>query len=139
MRRRLHLVAVILFVIVFLLDLAIWGAVPGLPDVGEGIARSARSETLLATTYILLGGMLDAAVPALGEFGAGFFTRAVGEAFPSIVEAPNLAMDLIFSSRFYGTHGWLKTLYWAAPVLLVLSIVLWARKPKTIRLVGGRR
>lgn len=138
MRRRLHLVAVILFVTVFILDLAIWGAVPGLPDVGEGIARSARAETLLATTYITLGSALDGLVPALGEFGADFFTRAVGEAFPGIVENPNLAMDAIFSSRFNGTHAWLKTLYWAGPLLFFLAIVLWARKPKTINLVGRR-
>lgn len=139
MRRRLHLVAVILFLIVFFLNLAIWGAVPDLPDIGAGIARSARAETVLATTYIVLGGMLNGAIPALGEFGAGFFTRAVGEAFPKIAEYPNLAMDVIFSSRLNGTHAWLKTLYWAAPVLLLLSIVLWARKPKTVSLVGGRR
>ena len=139
MRRRLHLVAVILFLLVFFFNLVIWGAVPGLPDVGEGIARSARSETLLATTYINLGAMLDGFIPALGEFGAGFVTRAIGEAFPTIVENPNLARDIIFSSRFNGTHAWLKTLYWAGPVLLLLSIVLWARKPKTISLVSGRR
>ncbi|MBN8482457.1 MAG: hypothetical protein J0L88_12815 [Xanthomonadales bacterium] len=138
MRRRLHLVAVILFLAVLVFDLVVWGAVPGLPEVGESIARSARSEAPLATTFITLGAILDGAVPALERFGAGLFTDALADAFPRIVENPNLAMDLVFSTRLNATHGWLKLLYWAAPVLLLASLLLWVRKPKKVSLIGRR-
>lgn len=138
MRKRLHLIATILFFAVFLFDLVVWGAVPGLADAGAAIERSAGNEAPLATTYITLGAMLDGAVPALERFGAGVLTDALGELFPRIVESPPLAMDLIFSTRLNGTHGWLKTLYWGAPVLLVLSLLLWVRKPKKVSLMGRR-
>ncbi len=138
MRRRLHLVTVILFVLVLLFNLVVWGAVPGLPEVGESIARSARSEAPIATTFIALGSILDGAVPAFERFGSALLTDALGEAFAQIVENPNLAMDLVFSTRLNATHGWLKLMYWAAPVLLVLSLVLWVRKPKKVSLIGRR-
>ncbi len=44
MRRHLHTIALILFVLVFLFDLVLWGTVPGLPDVGTSIERSAHAE-----------------------------------------------------------------------------------------------
>ncbi len=138
MRRRLHLVAVILFLVVLLFNLVVWGAVPGLPEVGESIARSARSEAPLATTFITLGSILDGAVPAFERFGAGLLTDALGDGFARIVENPNIAMDLVFSTRLNATHGWLKLMYWATPVLLVLSLLLWVRKPKKVSLIGRR-
>lgn len=138
MRKRLHLIATMLFFAVFLFNLTVWGAVPGLADVGPAIQRSAGNEAPLATAYITLGAMLDGALPSFGRFGAGVLTDALGEIFPRIVESPPLAMDLIFSSRLNGTHAWLKTLYWGAPVLLVLSLLLWVRKPKKVSMMGRR-
>ena len=138
MRRRLHLVASILFVIALLFDLVVWGAVPGLPEVGAGIERSARNEALLASTYIALGSYIDRMLPALEAFGAGLMTSAIGDAFARIAENPNLAMDLILTQSFNRTHGWLKTMYWATPVLLAISALLWARKPKKVSLIGRR-
>lgn len=55
MRRHLHTIALILFVLVFLFDLVLWGAVPGLPDVGTSIERSAHAEAVLASLYLALG------------------------------------------------------------------------------------
>lgn len=138
MRKRLHLIATFLFLAVLMFNLVVWGAAPGLADVGPAIERSAGNEAPLATTYIALGSMLDAAVPALERFGAGVLTDALGEIFPRIIDSPPLAMDFIFSTRLNGTHAWLKTMYWAAPVLLVLSLLLWARKPKKVSLMGRR-
>lgn len=138
MRKRLHLVVTFLFLAVLLFDLVVWGAVPGLADVGPAIARSAGNEAPLATTYITLGALLDGRLPALERYGASVFTEALGEIFPRIVEAPPLAMDLIFSNRLNGTHAWLKTMYWGAPVLFVLTLLLWLRKPKKVSLMGRR-
>jgi hypothetical protein len=138
MRKRLHLVALILFLVVLLFDLVVWGAVPALPEVGPAIERSAGNEAPLATSYIMAGALLDRWVPAFEHYGAAVLTDAIGEIFPRIIESPPLAMDLIFSSRLNGTHAWLKTMYWAAPVLLVLTLLLWVRKPKKVSLVGRR-
>ena len=138
MRRRLHLVAIVLFVVASLFNLIVWGAVPALPDVGAAIENSARKEALLASTYITLGSHVDRFVPALGTAGAALMTSAASEAFAQIGEDPNVAMDLILTRTFNRTHGWLKTMYWATPILLALSALLWARKPKKVSLIGRR-
>ena len=138
MRRRLHLIAISLFVIALLFDLVVWGAVPTLPDVGAAIEGSARKEAFLASIYITLGSFLDGLLPALESTGAAVMTSAIGEAFARIAEAPNIAMDVILSESFNRTHGWVKTMYWATPILFALSALLWARKPKKVSLIGRR-
>lgn len=138
MKRRLHLIALGLFVVVLLADLVMWGAVPTLPDVGVAIERSARNEALLASTYIALGSRLDAWVPMLGNAGAAMMTSAISPAFERIGEDPSVAMDLILNSSYSRAHFWLKFAYWGAPILLVLSLVLWVRKPKQVSLIRGR-
>ena len=105
MRRHLHTIALILFVLVFLFDLVLWGAVPGLPDVGTSIERSAHAEAVLASLYLALGVPLDAAVGALHSLGTGIMTAGLGPGFERILAEPHVAMDLIFSSSFNATHG----------------------------------
>lgn len=138
MTKHLHVIAFVMFLVVLGFNLIVWGAVPSLPDVGPDIERSAGKEAMFASGYIALGRHLDAAVPSLGNYGAKIMTASVGESFARIREQPNVAMDLILSSRYNRTHGWLKFCYWAAPALLVLTILLWARRPKKVRLIGAR-
>jgi len=141
MKRSLPIVATILFVLSLAYDLIVWGAVPAVPDVGEAIAASARREALLASTYIALGSPLDSAVPALQAFGEERVVAAFGEGFERIRVDSTVAMDLIFSSRWNAMHAWLKTVYWWPPILLVLSALLWWRRPRKVHSFGrsGRR
>lgn len=138
MRKHLHTIALILFLFVFFIDLVLWGAVPTLPDVGDHIVRSANTEAVLASLYIALGTPLDAFLPALGNLGAQVMTQGLDGSFAQIVESPNLAMDLIFNASYNSTHGWIRTFYWAAPVMLVVFLILWAVKPKTVSLIRKR-
>ncbi|HMM66288.1 MAG TPA: hypothetical protein PKC03_05045 [Dokdonella sp.] len=138
MRKHLHTIALVLFLLVFAIDLALWGAVPGLPDVGPHIERSANSEAMLASLYMSLGVPLDGFLSFLGDFGTRVMTRGLEGSFAQILEAPNLAMDLVLNGSYNSTHGWIKTLYWASPVLLVLFLILWALKPKTVSLIRKR-
>jgi hypothetical protein len=138
MRRHLHTIALILFVLVFLFDLVLWGTVPGLPDVGTSIERSAHAEAVLASLYLALGVPLDAAVGALHSLGTGIMTAGLSPGFERILAEPHVAMDLIFSSSFNATHGLIKWLYWAAPVLLVLYVLLWIMRPKQVAFIKKR-
>lgn len=138
MRKHLHTIALVLFLLVFFFDLVFWGAVPGIDQVGPHIERSAGNEAVLASLYMALGVPLDGFLPALGSFGAQVMTRGLEPAFAQILEAPNLAMDLILNDSFNATHGWIKTLYWAPPVLLVAFLVLWVTRPKTVSLIRKR-
>jgi hypothetical protein len=133
MKVRPYLLALVLFVFCLLYDLIVWGSVPLLPDVGSAIADSARREAPLATTYIALGGVLDNTVPVLGSVGASILETAWSEGFARIREDPGVAMDLVFGNRWNFSHGWLKAMYWAAPILLAITAILWLRKPKPVR------
>lgn len=135
MKRRLHLVASILFVVTLAYDAVVWGALPALPDVGESIADSARREAPIAATYVALGSGVDAAVPLLQAFGARRLEQAFGEGFERIRSDSTVAMDLIFNTTWNGEHRWLKTMYWAPPFFLLLALVLWTRRPRQVRVL----
>ena len=135
MKNRLHVIALVLFVLCFLYNLVVWGSVRVLPEVGPSIADSARREAPLATTYITLGDILDSAVPSLQAFGSERLTAAFGEGFERIRADPTVAMDLIFDTTWNASHRWIKTMYWAAPVLLLLTLILWVRRPKAVHMV----
>lgn len=138
MKRHLHLIALGLFFIALFADLVMWGAVPALPNAGVAIERSARNEAFLASTYIAIGSRLDAAVPMLGNAGVAMMTNALSPTFERMGEDPSVAMDLILKSSGNRAHFWLKFAYWGAPILFVMTLVLWARKPKTISLIRQR-
>lgn len=138
MRRHLHTIVLVIFALALMLDFVFWGAVEDLPDVGAHIARSAHSEAVLASAYMFIGGFLDSAVSSLHGFGTSVMTDALSPVFARIIEAPNLAMDLIFSETSNSTHRWVKWLYWAPPILLVLYALLWAIRPKNIKLIPTR-
>ncbi len=138
MRRHLHTIALILLGLALLFDLVLWGAVPDLPEVGPQIARSANSEAILASTYMALGAYLDAAVSGLHAFGTHMMTDALSPGFARIIEEPSVAMDLILNSTFNRSHEWVKTMYWAPPVLLVVFGILFAFRPKQVKLIRTR-
>jgi hypothetical protein len=135
MKNRLHLIALVLFAVCFLYDIVVWGGVQALPDVGPAIADSARREAPLAATYIAIGEVVDSAMPALATFGSARLTDAFSDGFERIRADPSVAMDLIFSSRWNASQSWIKCMYWATPILLLLSVILWVRRPKQVRVI----
>jgi hypothetical protein len=135
MKNRLHVFALIIFAISFLYDIVVWGGVNQLPDVGRGIADSARREAPLATTYIAIGSIVDSALPSLGAFGSAQLDSAWSDGFERIRSDSAVAMDLVLGPTWNATHQWVKTMYWAAPIFFVLSVILWVRRPKQLRAV----
>lgn len=139
MKRNLHVIALVLFLLTLGYNLLVWGAAPLLPEVGDAIAGSARREAPLAATYVMLGSPIDAAVPALQAFGEQRLTSALGEGFERIRADSTVAMDLIFSTTWNVQHRWLKTLYWLTPLLLLATVVLWIRRPRKVQAFGRHR
>jgi hypothetical protein len=133
MKTRVHQLAVVLFALSFLYDIVVWGGVYALGDVGTGIADSASREAPLAATYIAVGNLIDSHVPALRDFGAARLSDAFSDGFDRIRADSTVAMDLIFGTSWNAAHIWIKTMYWAAPILLLLALVTWARRPKQVR------
>ena len=65
-------------------------------------------------------------------------TDALTPGFARIIEDPKVAMDLILNSSFNGTHDWVKNLYWAPPILLVVYAILFVLRPKQVKLIRSR-
>jgi hypothetical protein len=132
MKSQLHVIAMVLFAICFLYDIVVWGGVPALPHVGPYIADSAHREAPLATTYIAIGRPLDEAMPALGDYASLRLTEGFSEGFERIGEDPTVAMDLIFGTTWNPTHRLIKAMYWGAPIMLLVTAILWVRRPKAV-------
>jgi len=137
MKRRLHLIALVLFLSSLAYDLVVWGAAPSLPGVGMAIVDSARRETFLANTYITVGAIPDR-LSVLREFGARRLTDALGEGFDRIREDPVVAMDVFFRASLSMEQRWLRWLYWMPPVLFFLTLLTWARRPRQVRALERR-
>jgi len=132
MKSQLHVIAIVLFAICFLYDIVVWGGVSTLPHVGAYIADSAHREAPLATTYIAIGTPLDQAMPSLGDYANARLTDGLSEGFDRIREDPTVAMDLIFGPTWNPTHRLIKAMYWGAPIMLLVSAILWVRRPKPV-------
>lgn len=139
MRRHLHWWITLLFLLVLAYDLIVWGAAARLPEVGAHLLVSAQREAPLAYVYMRVGSALDEAVPALDAWGERHAEAALGEGFPRIKDDAAVAMDLIFSQTWNPHHAFLKGCHWGAPVLAVLALVFWMRRPKKVSLMGSRR
>ncbi len=139
MNKRLHVWVTLLFVMTLAFEIIVWGAAARLPDVGAKLLVSAQREAPLVYFYMRAGGILDAAVPELDRWGADYANGALSEGFERIKSEPLVAMDLILSQTWNAHHALLKYLRWGAPVLGVLALLLWSRRPKTVRLMGTRR
>lgn len=138
MKRYLHWWVTIVFVLALGYDLVVWGAASQLPDIGPKLELSAQRQALFAHIYMGIGGYLDSAAPFLKDWGTQHAYDALSAGFPRIAEDPHVAMDLIFSETWSPQHSLLKFMYWAAPVLGLVALILWSRRPKTLHLMRGR-
>lgn len=138
MKRHLYLVALALFLVTLVYDALVWGALPLLPGVGPAIEDSAHRQAPLASTYIAFGRAADGAVPLLQSFGERRLVDALRDGFPRISEDSTVAMDLIFGTTWNSHHRWLKTMYWAPPLFLLLGLALWLLRPRRVRALARR-
>lgn len=139
MLRNLHWIGLVLLLLALCFDFAVWGGAARLPDVGPLLLRSAQREAPVVRFYMLVGEPLDAALAPFDRFGQEHATTAFSDGFARIRDEPAVAMDLIFSSTWNSTHASIKTVFWATPVLAVLWLVFWLRRPKKVSLMGRRR
>lgn len=139
MRKYLHLIATVLFVLALLWQCLFWGGASTLPEIGEAVRRSAMREAPLVAALMVSGETLAKAVPALGDLGRGWAGPALLPAAERLKADPDVAMDLIFgesltSSQRFATRG-----VYALPILLLIAIVAWMRRPRQVRMMGSKR
>jgi hypothetical protein len=112
-------------------NLYLWGGVAVTPKVGDRIMDQALLESPIAATYLVIG---EKTVTPLGieasarDYAASHFS----EVYPDVALDEHTALNRLLVAQ----SALLRTAYWAAPIFLLLSIVLQAIKPKPIRSFG---
>jgi hypothetical protein len=117
----------------FAYDLYLWGGLAVTPTVGRELSEQASLQSPLAATYLFLG---QVAVDA-----AGLSSKAAdyaGRKFPAQIADRESARQLIVSRFLAAQRAQGRLAYYGAPILLVLSLVLHARRQKPIRSFGAK-
>jgi len=135
----MHIIVGILLLLALLFDLVVWGGVKTIPEVGPKIRQIAQTQAPLVLTYMVIGEQLDAVVPALGRFGADYASQAFGDVVQRIKDDPNVAVIALFDSNTNSQQATVKAMFWAVPVLLVLFLIFWWRRPRQVTSMSGRR
>lgn len=138
MRPRIHTLFLALFVLCLACDAWLYGSLAREPETGAIVAASARAHEPLLHAYIVLGTPL---VAHLGGIAAGqrVADAAFRDAYPAMQATPPAAGDLLFSESHGTLRRILVLLFWAAPVLLVLTLVTWALRSRQTHLMGRVR
>jgi len=139
MRKYLHLIATALFVLALLWQCLFWGGASTLPETGPIVRRSAMREAPLVAGLLVAGEMLGKAVPALGDLGRSWADKALGPAAERLKADPDVAMDFIFGESLNSTQRLATRGVYALPVLLLLAVIAWLRRPRQVRMLGSRR
>lgn len=135
-RPRKHTVLFALFVLCLAFDAWVYGSLAREPKVGPVLTAAARVSSPLLHAYITLGGPLAAHTGASGRYVAD---AAFGAAYPAITSSPALADTLLFSQSQGPLRGIFLVLFWAAPVLLVLTLAAWVLRSRPAHLMGRIR
>lgn len=136
MRVRKYTVLFGLFVACLVFDAWVYGSLAREPGAGAALASAARAHSPLLHAYIVLGDPIAAHTGASGQYVA---SAAFGAAFPAMRASPASADSLLFSQSHGPLHGILVLLFWATPVLLVLTLAAWALRSRPTHLMGRAR
>lgn len=138
MKRHAHWWITLLAVLTVFYDLAVWGALADMAEVGDKLRLSARRQAFLATVYMAGGEVLDRRLPPLRDWGAARVESALAQSLPRIRQDPYVAMDVILGSTQNGAQALLQFCYFAAPITALLALLAWAGRPKKVHLLGRR-
>ena len=133
MGKRMRLVFWLLTAIFCGYDFYLWGGLARTPLVGQRLRDEAIFVSPIAATYLFLGRHVVDTLQR-GDESAAFAARR----FPTLIPN-NEAEGPPSVGRFLAAQSATGTLaYYAAPVLLLLSLVLHAMRQKQIRSFGGK-
>jgi hypothetical protein len=117
----------------FAYNLFLWGGLAVTPTYGQQLRDTSVPSSPLAATYLFVGRY---AVNTAGKADAAM--RFAAKRFPEPL-ADTKSSPLTVVSRFLSAQSATGTLiYYGAPLLLLLSVVLHVRRQKPIRSFGGR-
>lgn len=132
MGARIRLVFWLLTVICFGYNFYLWGGLEATPVIGRQLMNEAPFQSPLAASYMFLGRKINKTIGQREE-AVAFAARRFPELVANPEKVQNLAVPRFLAAQ--STPG--RLAYYGAPILLVLSLVLHARRQKPIRSFGG--
>lgn len=132
MKGKLHLVAGIVFVLLLAYDFFLWGGLSRSATLGPMITAASKREVSLAGFYLPVGRELTGWVGR--DAAASLATRTFAPLEASLLANPAAAMDRLLTDMPMGP----RLAYYGAPVVLLLDLLLWWRRPRGVHLVGRR-
>ncbi|MBB5207138.1 hypothetical protein [Chiayiivirga flava] len=134
MKRRLHLIAAVLFLLLLADQWLVWGGLGRAPAVGPAVLAAADREVSLASVHVLIGEWLVRSA-GLDETAIDVAQARFAQVLPGVLANPAAALD-VATARMPGS---VRFGYIGAPVMLVLTALLWWRRPRSVHLVRTRR
>lgn len=134
MKRYLHVVAALIFLLLLCDQWLVWGGLGRAPQVGPVVLEAADRDVGLASVHVLLGQWLVHGA-GLDESAIDAATRRFDAVIPQILANPDAALETVTTrmpwSVRLGYHG--------APIMLLVALLLWWRRPRSVHLVKVRR
>lgn len=134
MKRYLHVVAAVIFVLLLCDQWLVWGGLGRAPQVGPVVLEAADRDLGLASVHVLVGqwlvrsaGLDESAI----EAGTGRFAAII----PDILANPDVALETATTQMPWSV----RLGYYGAPIMLLLALLLWWRRPRSVHLVKVRR
>lgn len=136
--RRLHLYLLVAAVLSLLTNAIGWAGLGQDPTVGAIVRESARRESALVSTYLMLGDALQV-VPGVQGMGSALAMSGYGPAFERLQAEPAAAMDVLAQGGFGPVNEILRVNTWITPVLLALWLLAYYFRPRSVHLAQRRR
>ena len=133
MQGRAYIIAGIAFVLLLSYDLFLWGGLSRTASLGPVIVEASQREVSLASVYLPVGRQLTGLVGA--RAAADLAQSTFGSLEPRLLANRAAAMDTLLS----GLPTLPRLGYYGAPVLLLLFLLLFWRRPRGVHMIGARR
>ena len=134
MKRRLHVVAAVLCVLLLADQWLVWGGLGRAPQVGPIVLAAADRDVGLASVHVLVGQWLVRSA-GLDETAIDTANARFGKVIPAMVDNPPAALDTAINRMPWNVRFG----YIGAPLLLLVSAFLWWRRPRNVHLSRSRR
>jgi hypothetical protein len=128
MKRRLHLIAGLLFLLATAYSLSVWGGLVTAPGIGPVALEATRREVSLASVYAPPGSWLLKS-SGLDRSAASFAAGRFADAQPRVLANPSVALDALVA----GMPLDVRLAYYGAPFLLLLFAILWWLRPRGVQ------